>query len=91
MISYKNHRLDLIGLPNTIASIEKLDKLIDVYSANKSWTAYVKFEHIGMIADDNSVQLDRDIVVNALQEQRARRIAYLEDIGIAWDPVPKAL
>ena len=96
MISYQKYRLDLIGLPRTIASIERLDKLIDAYSANvatrsANGPAYVKFDHINMMPDDTSVQLDRDIMVNALQAQRARRIAYLEDIGIAWDPVPEAL
>ena len=93
MISYQKHRLDLIGLPHTIASIERLDKLIDAYSANKAANgpAYVKFDHIGMMPDDTSVQIDRDIMVNALQAQRARRIAHLEDIGIAWDPDPEAL
>lgn len=80
MISLKDHRTQLSNLGVTISALERLEKLIDVYAADKPGPAYVSFENTG--SGKVEVQFDRKIMVTALSAQRQGLVDYLATLGI---------
>lgn len=85
MIKLSENKDALCGLPLTISSLVTLDKLIETYNDDKLsgvGPAYVKFDYIAM---DDTVQIDRSIMVEALKAQRQKLVNYLEKLGIEVD------
>lgn len=83
MIKLSENKTALCGLPLTISALERLDKLIETYDDDgKLGPAYVKFDYIAM---DDTVQIDRPIMVEALKAQRQKLVNYLEKLGIEVD------
>lgn len=82
MIKLSENKVSLCGLPVTIAALERLNVLIEKYADDKLGPAYVKFEYIAM---DDTVQIDRSIMVEALKKQRQIIVDYLEKLGIEVD------
>jgi hypothetical protein len=80
MISLKDHRIALHNLPLTIAALENIDDLIEHYSVDLPGPAYVVFD--GYSTGNTRMQFDREIMVYALDCQRAKLTAYLETLGI---------
>ena len=81
MISLKENRTALINLNVTIEALDELDQLIAYYRVDKPGPAYCTFEHVdgpGAV----KVQVDRKIIVPALEAQRATLVAYLKKLGI---------
>lgn len=79
MIKLSENRTALCGLPITISALERIDKLIESYDDGKVGPAYVKFDYISM---DDTVQIDRKIMVEALKKQRQVLVVYLATLGI---------
>jgi hypothetical protein len=78
MISLKENATAICNLKGTIEALETLDTLIENYSEDLPGPAYLMCEYVG----DVRIQLERDIMINALKAQRNRLIADLADLGI---------
>ena len=81
MISLKTHKTTLINLECTINALININRLIDVYSADKPGPAYVKFDR-GLGHGLVDVQINRAIIVPALKAQREELVKYLATLGI---------
>lgn len=79
MISLKYNSTALYNLNKTLEALSTMDAMIKTYSENKQSPAYTFFRN-GEIKSE--VQFDRDIVVQALQDQRQRLVEYLASLGI---------
>lgn len=82
MIKLSENKTALCCLPVTISALERLDKLIEIYSDDKPGPAYVKFVYIAM---DDTMQIDRPFMVAALKAQRQKLVDYLGNFGIEVD------
>ena len=82
MISLKNNRSALVNLPVTIKALEDLEILISYYSKDVPGPAYVIFD---CIDGPNQIrtQMNRKIMVAALQSQKQQLKEYLFSLGIA--------
>lgn len=81
MINLRENRVALMNLPGTVQAMEELEALIDFYSENKPGPAYVSFLHVdgpGQV----EVQIDRKIILPALQAQHRKFVEYLAALGI---------
>ena len=91
MISVSKHYVSLVNLKGTLDALENVDRLIANYgveNAAKAGPAYVQFENVTIRNNDKpAVQFDREIMVTALQAQRAKLVSYLADMGIEYDRV----
>lgn len=79
MIKLKDNRVALMNLGNTIKAIDQLDELISIYSEPKPGPAYVTFEHLDR---PMCAQIDRSIMLVALNAQRDRLVEYMASLGI---------
>lgn len=79
MIKLKDNRVALMNLGATINAIENLDELIRHYSNPVPGPAYVTFEHLDR---PMSVQIDRSIMLVALNAQRDKLVEYMASLGI---------
>lgn len=82
MIKLSENKVSLCDLPFTIAALERLDKLIETYADEKLGSAFVKFDYISM---DDTIQINRKIMVEALKKQRQIIVDGLEELGIEVD------
>lgn len=82
MISFKDHRVELMNLPTTIDAIEQLEGLITYYEYAPQGPAYLQIRHA---MSEPNIQLDRSFMIEALQSQRRKLIDYLTDMGIDYD------
>lgn len=82
MIKLSENKVALCSLPLTISALERLDKLIEKYADEKLGPAYVKFDYISM---NDTVQINRKIMVEALKKQRQIIVDGLEELGIEVD------
>ncbi len=81
MIKLADNKVALVNLGTTIKALEELDTLIKYYSVDKPGPAYANFTHVDG-PGEVQVQLDRKIVVPALQAQRQKLVDYLATLGI---------
>ena len=79
MISLKYNSIALYNLNKTLEALSTMDAMIKTYSENKQSPAYTFFRN-GEVKFD--VQFDRDIIIQALQDQRQRLVEYLATLGI---------
>ncbi len=79
MIKLKENRVSIANLPTTLQALDKLDELLKHYGNGKPGPAYVKFRYV---RDEPEVQIARDLMIVALQEQRLRLVEYLATLGI---------
>lgn len=85
-LKLSEHRTSLTNLGVTFDALDKLNELIKFYSMDTPGPAYLKIEHgPTSIQRDSHIQIDRNIMVVALKEQRDRLIAYLAKLGIEVD------
>ena len=82
MIKLKDNRVALLNLGNTIKAIDQLDDLILIYSEPKPGPAYVAFEYLD---SPMTTQIDRSIMLVALNAQRAKFVEYMASLGIEVD------
>ena len=80
MIKLNEHRVALVNLGLTIDALATLEHLIEYYSDVKKAPVSVKFDMYAPCS--GFVQIDRDIMVAALQDQRQKLIDYLAGLGI---------
>lgn len=80
MIKLSENKVALMDLCVTITAIENLDYLIENYKQDKLSPAYCTFEYV--VEDRSQVQIDRKIMVKALESQRERLVNYLSSLGI---------
>jgi hypothetical protein len=80
MIKLQEHRVPLLNLGVTIEALEQLNYLIEYFSESKPGPVYVRFRHFA--DSEPAVQINRDIMVQALQDQRRVLIDYLATLGI---------
>ena len=81
MIKLSENRTALLNLGVTIAEIEKLVNLIEIYSLEIPGPAYCTFEtHTSSGVVD--VQLSRKIIVPALEAQLQQLVDYMATVGI---------
>lgn len=78
MITLRDNRTALVNIAGTIDALENLELLIKTYSEDKPGPAYVRCAYVG----DIDIQIDRAIMVTALEAQRQRLISYLATLGI---------
>ncbi len=81
MIKLSDNRIALINLGTTITALERLDTLINSYSTDKVGPAYCKFTNVNG-QEEVSVQIDRNLIVPALQAQRQKLVDYFAALGI---------
>lgn len=81
MIKLSENRAALINLGITIAALDGVDQLIKHYSLDKPGPAYCVFTQVDG-PGEVKVQLDRSIVLNALQQQRQKFVEALALLGI---------
>lgn len=79
MIKLKDNRVALINLGTTIKAIDQLDELILIYSEPTPGPAYVTFEYLDR---PMSAQIDRSIMLVALNAQRDKLVEYMASLGI---------
>lgn len=70
-------------LASVIKNIDKLDDIITLYSIDVPGPAYLKVKHQ---MNEPEFQLDRELILPALQAQRKVYIDYLVSEGIEYDP-----
>lgn len=78
MIKLSENRTALLNLNITIKAIENFDNLIQKY-VDFAGPVCIKINNSG---SDHNVQFDSDILVAALQDQRARLVEYMASLGI---------
>ena len=83
-LKLSEYRVSLTNLGVTFDALDKFDELIKFYSVDKPGPAYLKVDH-GPIRADGGIQIDRDIMVVALKQQRDRLVEYLAKLGIEVD------
>lgn len=71
-----------MNLNNTIASLEKIEKLIKYYTYTKVENAYLAFNNLAMENGTVDVHVNRDLVITALTAQRKILVEYLAGLGI---------
>ena len=81
MVKLSENRVALINLGTTIAALDVLDTLIKFYSVDKPGPAYVTCTNVDG-PGEVKVQIDRKIIVPALQAQRQKLVDYLADLGV---------
>lgn len=81
MVKLSENRVALINLGTTINAMDKLDTLIKFYSEDKPGPAYVTCTHVDG-PGEVKVQIDRKIMVPALQAQRQKLVDYLATLGV---------
>lgn len=81
MVKLSENRVALINLGTTIAAMDELDTLIKFYSEDKPGPAYVTYTHVDG-PGEVKVQIDRKIMVPALQAQRQKLVDYLATLGV---------
>ena len=81
MIKLSENRVALINLGVTINAIDELDTLIKFYSVDKPGPAYCTCTNVDG-PGEVKVQIDRKIMVPALQAQRQKLVDYLAGLGI---------
>lgn len=79
MIKLTDNRVALMNLGATIKALDDLDELIRHYSDPKPGPAYVSFEHLDR---PMSVQIDRSIMLVALNAKRDKLVEYMASLGI---------
>ena len=79
MIKLTDNRVALIHLGTTIKAIDQLDELILIYSESKPGPAYVTFEYLDR---PMSAQIDRSIMLVALNAQLDKLVEYMASLGI---------
>ena len=80
MIKLSENKTALMNLTGTIEAIETLDYLIKEYKQLKVGPAYCQLDY--MPVRRSNVQLDRNIMVEALTKQRQVLVDYLATLGI---------
>lgn len=80
MIKLSENKTALMNLTGTIEAIETLDYLIKEYKQLKVGPAYCKLDYVPV--SRSNVQLDRNIMVEALTKQRQVLVDYLATLGI---------
>ena len=80
MIKLSENRVALMNLKFTINALDELNILIKYYSEDKLGPAYCTFRHTD--TGEFDVQIDRKIMLPALQAQRQVLIDYLSTLGI---------
>lgn len=74
----------LDSIRTTLVAIEEIDRAIDYYSEDKPGPAYITAK---MFTQSSDFQLDRDVMLVALNEQKRRYIEYLKDrYDAEYDP-----
>lgn len=81
MVKLSENRMALINLGTTIAALDELDALIKFYSVDKPGPAYVTYTNVDG-PSEVKVQIDRKIMVPALQAQRQKMVDYLATLGV---------
>lgn len=81
MIKLSENKTSLVNLNSTIKAVDSLDYLIKEYQQDhKVGPAYCNLEYVAN--DHSKVQIDRKIMVVALQSQRQKLVDYLASLGI---------
>lgn len=81
MVKLSDHRVALMNLGVTINAIEEFDTLIKFYSNDKPGPAYCTCTHVDG-PGEVKLQIDRKILVPALQAQRQKLVDYMATLGI---------
>ena len=81
MVKLSENRVALINLGTTIAALDELDTLIKFYSVDKPGPAYVTFTHVDGPGEVKT-QIQRPVMVLALQAQRQHLVDYLAGLGV---------
>lgn len=80
MIKLSENKTALMNLTGTIEAVGTLDYLIKWYKQIKVGPAYCKLDYVSI--NHCNVQLDRNIMVEALTKQRQVLVDYLATLGI---------
>ncbi|UZS00834.1 hypothetical protein [Pseudomonas phage vB_PsaM_M1] len=80
MIKLSDNKTALVNLHGTIKALESLDYLIKEYQQDKAGPAYCQFNYVA--TDHSNVQIERSVMVDALQAQRERLVEYFYKLGI---------
>jgi hypothetical protein len=81
MISLKENRIALLNLQTSINAIDEIDELIKFYNdSTKTAPAYLTVNHYA--GEASELQMDRNVFVKALQEQRESLVKSLALLGI---------
>lgn len=80
-------RLNSIAI--TLEAIEKMERLIEIYSEDKPGPAYLLAKRVG--DDSVELQIDRKLMVETLKAQIASYVKHLEERfdGFEYDPDAK--
>jgi hypothetical protein len=81
MISLKKNRIALINLQTTINAIDEIDELIKFYNdSTKTAPVYLNVRYYMGLSSE--LQMNRNVLVDALRGQRVVLVKYLADLGI---------